>query len=195
MMIIFYTKFVIINITKNQYIMKNTVLMGVMFLLTFLLSCSSQTYIDQKTLEDITASNQFTFMAKRANPTNFDVINVMNSLPNSNSARMLDLDYGYTIVIKEKQLEVNLPYFGRLFNPSYDTTKNSYNFTSKDFTLNKVQNKKGNWVYTITPKDVNNVRIIYLEIFKNGNAYVSIDSNDRQAISYDGYIMKNEIKK
>lgn len=175
--------------------MKNTVLMGVMFLLTFLLSCSSQTYIDQKTLEEITASNQFTFMAKRANPTNFDVINVMNSLPNSNSARMLDLDYGYTIVIKEKQLEVNLPYFGRLFNPSYDTTKNSYNFTSKDFTLNKVQNKKGNWVYTITPKDVNNVRIIYLEIFKNGNAYVSIDSNDRQAISYDGYIMKNEIKK
>lgn len=195
MMIIFYTKFVIDSITKNQYIMKNTVLMGVMFLLTFLLSCSSQTYIDQKTLEDITASNQFTFMAKRANPTNFDVINVMNSLPNSNSARMLDLDYGYTIVIKEKQLEVNLPYFGRLFNPSYDTTKNSYNFTSKDFTLNKVQNKKGNWVYTITPKDVNNVRIIYLEIFKNGNAYVSIDSNDRQAISYDGYIMKNEIKK
>lgn len=195
MMIIFYTKFVIDSITKNQYIMKNTVLMGVMFLLTFLLSCNSQTYIDQKTLEDITASNQFTFMAKRANPTNFDVINVMNSLPNSNSARMLDLDYGYTIVIKEKQLEVNLPYFGRLFNPSYDTTKNSYNFTSKDFTLNKVQNKKGNWVYTITPKDVNNVRIIYLEIFKNGNAYVSIDSNDRQAISYDGYIMKNEIKK
>lgn len=195
MMIIFYTKFVIDSITKNQYIMKNTVLMGVMFLLTFLLSCSSQTYIDQKTLEEITASNQFTFMAKRANPTNFDVINVMNSLPNSNSARMLDLDYGYTIVIKEKQLEVNLPYFGRLFNPSYDTTKNSYNFTSKDFTLNKVQNKKGNWVYTITPKDVNNVRIIYLEIFKNGNAYVSIDSNDRQAISYDGYIMKNEIKK
>lgn len=195
MMIIFYIKFVIDSITKNQYIMKNTVLMGVMFLLTFLLSCNSQTYIDQKTLEDITASNQFTFMAKRANPTNFDVINVMNSLPNSNSARMLDLDYGYTIVIKEKQLEVNLPYFGRLFNPSYDTTKNSYNFTSKDFTLNKVQNKKGNWVYTITPKDVNNVRIIYLEIFKNGNTYVSIDSNDRQAISYDGYIMKNEIKK
>ena len=41
-------------------------------------------------------------MAKRANPTNFDVINVMNSLPNNNSARMLDLDYGYSVVIKEK---------------------------------------------------------------------------------------------
>lgn len=194
-MIKFYTKFVSNNIIKNLYIMKKTFLLGIMFLLTFLISCTSQTNIDPKITEEITASNQFTFMARRANPTNFDVINIMNALPNNNSARMLDLDYGYTIVIKEKELEVNLPYFGRLFNPSYDTSKNSYNFTSKDFTLNKIQNKKGNWVYTITPKDVSNIRVIYLEVFKNGKAYVSIDSNDRQAISYDGYVMKNENKK
>lgn len=175
--------------------MKKTVLMSVMFLLTLLFSCTSQTYVDQTTLSNMVSSNEFTFMARRANPTNFDVINVMNSLPNNNSARMLDLDYGYTVVLKNKELEVDLPYFGRLFNPSYDTSKNSYKFTSKDFTINKVQNKKGNWVYSITTKDVSNVRLIYIEIFKNGGAYVSIDSNDRQAISYDGYIMKNEVKK
>ena len=40
-------------------------------------------------------------MAKR-NPTNFDVINIMNSMPNGNSARMLDLDYGYTVVLKKR---------------------------------------------------------------------------------------------
>jgi hypothetical protein len=108
---------------------------------------------------------------------------------------MLDLDYGYSVVIKEKELDVNLPYFGRLFNPSYDTSKNSYNFNSKDFTVSKLQNKKGNWVFTVSPKDLSNVRVIYIEIFKNGGAYVSIDSNDRQAISYDGYIMKNEVEK
>ena len=34
-----------------------------------------------------------------------------------------------------------------------------------------------------------------LEVYKNGNAYVSIDSNDRQPISYNGYLMKNEISK
>lgn len=175
--------------------MKKTVLMSVIFLLTLLFSCTSQTYVDQTTLSNMVSSNEFTFMARRANPTNFDVINVMNSLPNNNSARMLDLDYGYTVVLKNKELEVDLPYFGRLFNPSYDTSKNSYKFTSKDFTINKVQNKKGNWVYSITTKDVSNVRLIYIEIFKNGGAYVSIDSNDRQAISYDGYIMKNEVKK
>ena len=36
----------------------------------FLYSCSSQINIDPKTLEEITTSNQFTFMAERANPTN-----------------------------------------------------------------------------------------------------------------------------
>ena len=35
----------------------------------------------------------------------------------------------------------------------------------------------------------------YIEVYKNGNAYVSIDSNDRQPISYNGYLMKNEISK
>ena len=195
MMIYFCTKFVHINITQNKSIMKNTVLMSVMFLLTFLFSCTSQTYVDEKSLDQFINSNELTFMAKRANPTNFDVINVMNSLPNNNSARMLDLDYGYSVVIKEKELDVNLPYFGRLFNPSYDTSKNSYNFNSKDFTVSKLQNKKGNWVFTVSPKDLSNVRVIYIEIFKNGGAYVSIDSNDRQAISYDGYIMKNEVEK
>lgn len=191
-MIYFCTKFVHIHITQNKSIMKNTVLMSVIFLLTFLFSCTSQTYVDEKSLDQFINSNELTFMAKRANPTNFDVINVMNSMPNNNSARMLNLDYGYSVVLKDKELTVNLPYFGRLFNPSYDTSKNSYNFTSKDFTISKVQNKKGNWVYTISPKDQNNIKVIYLEIFKNGAAFVSIDSSDRQAISYDGYIMKNE---
>lgn len=194
-MIYFCTKFVHIHITQNKSIMKNTVLMSVIFLLTFLFSCTSQTYVDEKSLDQFINSNELTFMAKRANPTNFDVINVMNSMPNNNSARMLNLDYGYSVVLKDKELTVNLPYFGRLFNPSYDTSKNSYSFTSKDFTISKVQNKKGNWVYTLSPKDQNNIKVIYLEIFKNGAAFVSIDSSDRQAISYDGYIMKNETNK
>ena len=45
-------------------------------------------------------------------------------------------------------------------------------------------------MYTISPKDVDHVRVIYIEVYKNGNTYVSIDSNDRQPISYNGYLMK-----
>jgi hypothetical protein len=157
-------------------------------------SCASQNGLDSQLVEEILSKDQFTFMATRANPTNNDVMNVINSLPNASSSRMLNLDYGYDVVIKEKEITVTLPYFGRLYNPSYDSSKNSYRFTSKDFSINKKQDKKGNWVYTINPKDTENVRTLYLEVYKNGKAYLSIDSNDRQPISYDGYIMKNEIK-
>jgi len=182
---------------SNLYlnIMKKIFLLSLIFVLTLFHSCASQSGLDPKLVEDILSTNQFTFMATKANPTNNDVINVINSLPNAASSRMLNLDYGYDVVIKEKELEVTLPYFGRMYNPSYDSSKNSFRFTSKDFTISKNQNKKGNWIYNIIPKDAENVRNIYMEVFKNGNAYISIDANDRQPISYDGYIMKNEVKK
>ncbi len=35
---------------------------------------------------------------------------------------------------------------------------------------------------------------MYIEIFKNGKAFVSMKSNDRQPITYDGYVSKNEVK-
>lgn len=138
-------------------------------------------------------SQEFTFHAERANPTNYDVINVMNSMPNSTSTRILQLNGDYTIEVKNNNLEVVLPYFGRLFNPTYgNTSNNSYRFTSKDFTLSKMQNKKGNWIVKIKPNDVNNVDEINIEIYKNGKAFTSVRSNDRQPITYDGFISRNE---
>ncbi|WP_435522435.1 DUF4251 domain-containing protein [Chryseobacterium indoltheticum] len=89
-------------------------------------------------------------------------------------------------------MEVSLPYFGRAFTSTYGTSDNSYRFTSKDYAVTKTQSKKGNWVYKIKPNDVKNVSDINIEIFKNGRASTSIRSNDRQPISYDGYISKNE---
>lgn len=160
------------------------------------ISCTPQQSMNTTEVQQLINDEQFTFMAKRANPMNNDAINILNTMPGAGAGvRMMDLDYGYSIVLKEKELEVTLPYFGRVFIPSYDQNKNSYRFTSKEFSLDKKQNKKGNWVFTIKPKDVRYIRNIFVEVFKNGRAYVSIDSDDRQPISYDGYLMKNEEKK
>ncbi|WP_312074907.1 DUF4251 domain-containing protein [Chryseobacterium sp.] len=151
--------------------------------------------ISQAETDALVNSDEFSFYAERANPTNYDVINIANSIPNAPAVRMFQLQgEGYGFDIKKGELEVTLPYFGRTFNPSYsDVNKNSYRFTSKDFTIQKSQKKKGKWVYRIQPKDVSNVSDIYIEIFKNGKALTSIKSNDRQPISYDGYISKTEI--
>ncbi|CAA7385862.1 hypothetical protein CHRY9393_00148 [Chryseobacterium fistulae] len=162
--------------------------------LFFSQSCSSQSSSDPKAVESLVNSQNFTFYAQRANPTNYDVINVMNSIPNSTSTRILELDGSYTIILKNDTLDVYLPYFGRSFNPSYGSTdKTGYKFVSKDFTVNKSQNKKGNWIIKINPKDVSTVSEIYIEVFKNGKAFTSIKSSDRQPISYDGYVDKNDV--
>lgn len=170
---------------------------SIIFIFGFLFlfqNCSSQGGMDSQTVNMLVNSQDFSFRAERATPTNYDVINVMNSLPNSTSTRILDLTGGnYSIDLRSDKLEVVLPYFGRVFNPSYgNSDKNSYRFTSKDFTVNKSQNKKGNWVVRIKPNDVSNADEIIIEVFKNGKAFTSIRSNDRQPISYDGYITKNE---
>ena len=149
----------------------------------FFQSCSSQNTGDSKTTDLLINSQEFTFHAERANPTNYDVINIMNSMPNSTSTRILQLNGNYTVELRKNKLEVTLPYFGRLFNPTYgNTSNNSYRFTSKDYTVNKSQNKKGNWIVRVKPNDVNNVDEIIIEVYKNGKAFTSVRSNDRQPI-------------
>lgn len=155
-------------------------------------SCSAQNTTDSQTLNSLVTSEEFTFHAERANPMNYDVINTLNSIPNNPSTRILQLDASsYTIELRKGKMEVVLPYFGRAFTTTYGRD-NSYRFTSKDYTVTKSQSKKGNWVFKFKPNDVNNVSDINIEVYKNGKAFTSIRSNDRQPITYDGYISKNE---
>lgn len=157
----------------------------------------SQTKADPQTLAELLNANNFSFRAERATPTNYDVINVMNSIPNSTSTRILDLSgSNYSIDLRKDKLEVTLPYFGRVFNPTYgNTSQNSYRFTSKDFVVTKSQGKKGKTIVKIKVNDQSTADEITIEVFKNGKAYTSIRSNDRQPISYDGFISKNEVEK
>lgn len=166
------------------------ILAAVGFALT---SCGSQTYMDSQSLKTVLSDEEFSFVARRANPTNYDVINVMNSMPNG-ASRMLDLSYGYGFTIRNNEMEVALPYFGRSFVPSIGNDKNSFRFTSKDYSIQKSEGKRGSVQMTIVPRDVQHIRALMLEVFKNGTAYLTIDANDRQPISYEGYLMKNEVK-
>ena len=166
-------------------------------LLSFLLlsSCTTQNGEKSAAVEALLQKSEFTFMAEHANPNNLDVVNVMNSIPGGSSSRMLNLDSGYTIEIRTDELEVTLPYFGRMYTANLDPSKNSYRFTTKDFTVDKKEGKKGSIVFTIVANDQQNIRNINMEVFKNGKTYVWIESNDRQSISYDGYITANSVRK
>jgi hypothetical protein len=171
---------------------------SIIWILGFLLSfqsCSSQTAAgDTEAVSSLISSGDFSFHAQRATPTNYDVINVMNSLPNTTSTRILDLSgNNYSIDVRKDRLEVALPYFGRVFNPTYgNTSQSGYRFTTKDFTVSQSAGRKGKSIVKIKVNDQRTVDEIIIEVFKNGKAFTSIRSNDRQPISYDGYITKNE---
>ena len=175
--------------------MKNFItIISSFLLLIFINSCGSQSNISPANVQNLLDKGEFTFMAEHANPTNYDVINVMNSLPNGSASRMLTLDSGYTIQLKKDEVEVTLPYFGRMYTSSMKGD-NSFRFTSKEFTVNRSVGSKGSSVFTVLPTDQKEVSRIVIEVFKNGKTYVSIQATDRQPISYDGYIMDNMMPK
>ena len=163
-------------------------------------SCTTQNIEKFAAVESLLQKGEFTFVAERANPTNPEVVKVMASIPGTNSSKMLNLDSGYTIEIRKDELEVTLPYFGKLYAENIEPDKKIYqitaeDFATKDFTINKKDGKKGSTVFTIVANDQQNIRNINMEVFKNGKTYVWIESNDRQSISYDGYITANSIGK
>jgi hypothetical protein len=64
-------------------------------------------------------------------------------------------------------------------------------FTSKDFSYQQNPGKKNSWTVTINPRDQQDVRECILNIYSNGTADLSINSNNRQPIRYSGYIQPN----
>lgn len=165
--------------------MKSFAIMIGLFLIT--LGCTSQIYMDPATLSSVIEKKEFTYNATKAFPTNYDVINVMNSMPNSPSTRILNLDPGYGFSLKKDLFSVALPYFGRAYNVNPgDATNGGIRFESKDFSVKQSSTKKGNTLIIISPNDQKANFIFNLEIFKNGSAFLSVNSNDRQPISYDG---------
>lgn len=158
----------------------------------FFQQCTSQTpKINAVEVQQLLASKNFTFMATRAIPSASDINNIIVNMPNRNSQRILELSHGYTVKIEDGMLSVDLPYFGRVFHPTYGTDNQGIKFSSTDFTITEQADAKGKTTFIIKPKDVTRVNIMYLDIYKNGTAYLSVNSIDRQPISYNGYIMSN----
>lgn len=121
-------------------------------------------------------SQRYTFKAQTMMP--------MNGL-----TRQLNADYDLSI--SSDEVISFLPYMGRIYTPPIDPSAGPLRFTSKDFTYNAKTNKKGGWDISIKPKDVNSVREFNLSVSVNGYATLQVSGNDRQPITFYGYILQN----
>lgn len=109
--------------------------------------------------------------------------------PQSGRSRILTTDYDITIT--RDTIISDLPYFGRAYVAPVDPTQGGIKFTSTDFDYTSSKKKK-TWEITIKPKDAPDVQEMYLSIFDNGTANLSVTNTNRQNISFKGYIKEGK---
>jgi len=126
-------------------------------------------------IERMLEEQNFTFRAERM-------------LPQGGRQRILT-ETVYMLKLADKKLMVDLPYVGRAFVATPGNTNGGIRFTSLEYTYRIVNRRKEGWNVTISPKDVSDVRECQLTVFGNGAASLTVSSNNRTVISYQGRIL------
>ena len=159
-----------------------------------MMGCNSQQKTGSKTninYESIIEQQRFTFIAQSVNPTEDSRYNPRLMFPNGSN--LYQLSSGYDIKITPDSVIAYLPFYGRAYSAPIDPSKGGIQFTSTKFDYKKVIRKQ-NYEITITPKDAQDVNIVTMTISPAGYAYVSVLSQNRTPISFNGYIQDNLVK-
>jgi len=98
---------------------------------------------------------------------------------------------GYDLTISDDEVVSFLPYMGRIYMPLMDPSQGPLRFTSKDFIYSAKPTKKNGWDILIKPGDVNSVRQFNLSVAEDGSATLQVSGNDRQPITFYGYITES----
>ena len=109
--------------------------------------------------------------------------------PTGGGLRQLTSDYNLTV--SGDTVDSYLPYFGRAFVAPIGS-EGGLRFTSKDFDYELRGKKNGRWDVIITINDVTDVRQLLFTISENGHASLQVISNNRQPISFNGIVTRDD---
>ena len=121
-------------------------------------------------------SKHWTFQAQSMSPT---------------GGGMRQLSTGYVLTVHGDSLICDLPYMGRVYQPTI-SSNGGLTFISTKFTYENKERKKGGWSLNLQTKDQPNSRRFMLTIFEDGNVSLSVNCTERQQISYRGLIVKSK---
>lgn len=108
-------------------------------------------------------------------------------LPQRGGGRQLTSDYDLRVT--KDSVIAFLPYFGRAYlDVPYNPTDGGIKFTSTKFDYKLAPKKKGGWEITIKPTDVRNTDRLVLNVSSDGYASLSVNSVNRDFITFDGYL-------
>jgi len=118
------------------------------------------------------------------------IFKAQTASPQRGGSRQLTSEYDF--VVKPDTLVSYLPYYGRSFSAPVNTTDAALQFTSLKYDYSVKNKKKNRWDITIKPKDISRIRDLNLTVFDNGRASLRVNSNDRESITFDGYLKVNK---
>ncbi|SEA21201.1 DUF4251 domain-containing protein [Pedobacter hartonius] len=173
--------------------LKNIFLFALLFSVVKL---SAQT--DKATTARIIAAQNYVFVATTAYPLNAaDINKIMSRLPGYNGGGNINLTgSSYDLSVTTDSLVAYLPYYGRSYTPKYGSIdENGIKFKSKDFNYKSSARKKGGWNITMTPKDIKDNYSLTLLITTSGYGTLTVNSNNQQSITFNGYIAETKPKK
>ncbi|TKC12273.1 DUF4251 domain-containing protein [Pedobacter polaris] len=149
---------------------------------------------DKATTTKIVEEKNYVFVATSATPLNSaDINKIMSRMPGNMNGGNINLSgSSYDVRVVKDSVIAYLPYYGRSYSASMNPDEQGYKFTSTDFIYDSKKNKRG-WNINIKTKDVRDNVQMNLSISQGGYATLSVVSNNKQSITYNGYL--SEVKK
>lgn len=132
--------------------------------------------LDKSVVQNLIEKKEFVFKAQTV-------------IPLTGRSRQLTSDYD--VKFMGDSIIAYLPYFGRAYSAGYGEG-GGVDFTSTKFDYNTTPRKKGGWDVAIKPRDAKNIQSLNFTISENGSASLQVTSNNRQSISYVGYIVERK---
>jgi Domain of unknown function (DUF4251) len=130
-------------------------------------------------IKNLVDSQQYVFYAETVSPM---------------GVRQRNLTSDYTVMVSKDTIISDLPYFGRAYSAPINSPGGIV-FTSTDFDYKMAVRKNGGWDISIKPRDASGGQQFTLTIFENGVASLNANSNNRQSISFRGYVMERKKRK
>lgn len=157
--------------------MKTAYLSGILLCILIAASAcvSSAPQDSNQDIKTMVEAKRYVFVAQNATPL---------------GGRLVQLNGEYDLRIRPDSVIAFLPYFGRAYSAPIDPTKGGIQFTSTQFEYMQTPRRKGGYEIVIKPTDVQDPRQLTLTVSAGGNASLQVISNNRQAISFSGYIAR-----
>lgn len=165
------------KIVKNSF---RICLLILFVLLSQLLQAQTRAEKKQAEIKKLIESKSYVFIADSANPLSGSAIRLTSI---------------YYLKINKDSLDSHLPYFGVAFKAPMGANESPLSFISNDFNYSMKESKKGTFQVKIRINKPEDPDLMMLSISSSGYASLSVNSLNRQSISFYGEIVSADFFK